>query len=256
MRFDIHAFPRFTRKSDSMSKKWLYAGILFFSLAATSISVNAQETGSATVPLTTDSAKASYGIGYQTGMRFGDIDLDLNAFVMGVKDGLGKVEPKLSETQIRTALKTVEDAARARFEARQKPLSDKNKKAGAEFVAKYKKVKGVKMMPNGIHYKVLTAGTGASPKPTDVVKVHYKGRLVDGKEFDSSYKRNEPAIFPLNQVIKGWTATVQKMKVGGKWQVVIPSDLAYGPAGSPPVIGPDAVLVFDIELLGIEGSGQ
>lgn len=153
-------------------------------------------------------------------------------------------------------MQKMQTATQARFEARQKPLSDKNKKAGADFMAKYAKVDGVQRLPSGILYKVLKPGTGASPKATDTVKVHYRGRLVDGKEFDSSYKRNEPAVFALNQVIPGWTESLQKMKVGEKWQVIIPSELAYGPVGRPPTIGPDAVLVFDIELLGIENSPQ
>ncbi|MFC1758338.1 FKBP-type peptidyl-prolyl cis-trans isomerase [Planctomycetota bacterium] len=211
-------------------------------------------------PLATDAAKASYGMGFQTGSQFasGDIDFDVDAFVSGMKDALAKVKPRLSDVQIQTAMQRIEQAAQARYQARMKPESDKNKKAAADFIAKYKKIKGVRTLPNGIYFKVLTPGKGASPSSdSDVVKVHYQGRLVDGTEFDSSYKRQEPATFPLNRVIPGWTAAVQKMKVGGKWQVVIPPELAYGPGGSPPKIGPDATLVFDIELLDIvSGGGQ
>ena len=113
---------------------------------------------------------------------------------------------------------------------------------------------GATRTASGLVYRELTPGTGASPKPTDVVKVHYRGTLVDGTEFDSSYKRNEPAQFPLNRVIPCWTEGVQKMKVGGKSQLVCPSSIAYGDAGSPPVIPGGATLVFEIELLGIGGA--
>ena len=113
---------------------------------------------------------------------------------------------------------------------------------------------GATRTPSGLVYRELTPGTGASPKPTDAVKVHYRGTLVDGTEFDSSYKRNEPAQFPLNRVIPCWTEGVQKMKVGGKSQLVCPASIAYGDAGSPPVIPGGATLIFEIELLGIGGS--
>jgi FKBP-type peptidyl-prolyl cis-trans isomerase len=105
-------------------------------------------------------------------------------------------------------------------------------------------------------YKVLKQGNGPSPKKTDVVRTHYLGRFTDGTEFDNSYKRNQPAEFPLDQVIPGWTEALQLMKVGDRWQLVLPPNLAYGEQGSPPAIGPDAVLIFDIELLGIAPPGE
>lgn len=244
-----------------MSKSWPIAAVFCALLALTPNQYVAAQNDKAALPepLATDAAKASYGMGFQTGRQFssGDVDFDVEAFVIGMKDALSKAEPRLSDVQIQTAMQRVEQAAQARYAARMKPMSDKNKKAGAEFIAKYKKIKDVRSLPNGIYYKVLKAGSGASPSSASaVVKVHYQGRLVDGTEFDSSYKRKEPATFPLNRVIGGWTATVQKMKVGGKWQVVIPPDLAYGQAGSPPNIGPDATLVFDIELLDIVSQGE
>ena len=125
------------------------------------------------------------------------------------------------------------------------------KKAGAEFLAKAAAEKGVEKTPSGLLYKELKAGTGPAPALTDKVKVHYRGTLTDGTEFDSSYKRNEPTTFPLNGVIKCWTEGVQKMKVGGKAKIVCPSDIAYGDRGAPPAIKPGATLVFEVELLEI-----
>jgi FKBP-type peptidyl-prolyl cis-trans isomerase FklB len=111
---------------------------------------------------------------------------------------------------------------------------------------------GMTALPSGLQYRVLEAGTGATPKATDRVKVHYKGQFEDGKEFDSSYSRGRPAVFPVNGVIKGWTEALLLMKEGAKWQVCIPSDLGYGPSGMPPVIPPNATLYFDVELISIE----
>jgi FKBP-type peptidyl-prolyl cis-trans isomerase FkpA len=126
--------------------------------------------------------------------------------------------------------------------------------ASKAYLEKAAAVPGATRTPSGLVYRELTPGTGASPKPTDAVKVHYRGTLVDGTEFDSSYKRNEPAQFPLNRVIPCWTEGVQKMKVGGKSQLVCPASIAYGDAGSPPVIPGGATLIFEIELLGIGGA--
>ena len=130
--------------------------------------------------------------------------------------------------------------------------ADKNKKEGDAFLAANKAKPGVVTLPSGLQYKVIKEGTGQTPKATDTVTTNYRGTLIDGTEFDSSYKRNEPTSFPVNGVIRGWTEALQKMKVGSKWQLFIPADLAYGPnpqPGSP--IGPNSVLIFDIELLGI-----
>ena len=129
-------------------------------------------------------------------------------------------------------------------------LVEKNKKEGDAFLAENKKKDGVKTLPSGLQYKVLTEGKGASPKASDTVSVHYRGTFMDGTEFDSSYKRNEPAAFPVNGVIKGWTEALQLMKEGSKWQLVIPPHLAYGEPGGPG-IPPHAVLIFEVELVKI-----
>jgi FKBP-type peptidyl-prolyl cis-trans isomerase FklB len=134
----------------------------------------------------------------------------------------------------------------------QKVQGEKNKKEGATFLAENAKKPGVTTLPSGLQYKVLTPGSGKSPTSNDVVKAHYRGTLIDGTEFDSSYSRGQPFTSPVTRVIKGWTEALLKMKVGDKWQLFVPGDLAYGERGSPPKIGPNAVLIFEMELLGIE----
>jgi FKBP-type peptidyl-prolyl cis-trans isomerase FklB len=135
-----------------------------------------------------------------------------------------------------------------------KTAGDANKKEGEAFLAENKKKDGVKTLKSGLQYKIIKAGTGASPKAEDTVVTHYRGNLINGQVFDSSYTRGQPATFPVSGVIKGWTEALQKMKVGGKWQLFIPSDLAYGDHGAGQVIGPNAVLIFEIELLEIKKS--
>jgi FKBP-type peptidyl-prolyl cis-trans isomerase FklB len=130
-------------------------------------------------------------------------------------------------------------------------VSEKNKKAGEVFLNDNKKKQGVITLPNGLQYKVIVEGTGASPRDSSIVKVNYKGTLIDGREFDSSYKRGEPAQFPLNQVIKGWTIGLQLMKVGAKYQFFIPSDLGYGDNGAGELIQPGSTLIFEVELIDI-----
>ncbi|MBW3600821.1 MAG: FKBP-type peptidyl-prolyl cis-trans isomerase, partial [Planctomycetes bacterium] len=134
--------------------------------------------------------------------------------------------------------------------------AETNKKEGADFLAKFTKEPGVKTLPSGVAYKVLKSGDGKSPEAADQVTVHYRGVLVDGKPFDSSYDRGEPTTFAVNEVIDGWTQALQQMKVGDKWKVVIPPELAYGETGFGPAIGPHATLVFEIELLKVESGGD
>ena len=129
-----------------------------------------------------------------------------------------------------------------------------NKKEGDVFLAANKTKEGVVTLPSGLQYKILKAGTGAKPTASDTVICNYKGTLIDGKEFDSSYKRGQPATFPVGQVIKGWTEALQIMPVGSKWELFIPSELAYGPRGPSPDIGPNATLIFEVELLSIQGK--
>lgn len=202
-------------------------------------------------------AKASYGIGRQIGLQLmsGGLEpdmLDLPGLVAGIEDAVGRKEPKITQAEFEAAMTEFQQTAQKRLAEKMQVVADKNKVDGPKFLAKYKAMEGVKATPSGLLYKVVKGGTGAKPKATDVVQTHYRGRLVDGTEFDSSYKRNEPATFPVNGVIPGWTEALQMMTVGEKWQLVIPAELAYGERGSPPVIGPHAVLIFDIELLDIQ----
>jgi FKBP-type peptidyl-prolyl cis-trans isomerase FklB len=138
------------------------------------------------------------------------------------------------------------------FAAEDHADGEKNKTTGEKFLADNKAKEGVVTLPSGLQYKIIKEGDGAKPGPTDKVKAHYKGTHVDGTTFDSSYDRNDPAVFPLDKVIKGWTEALQLMKIGSKWELYIPSDIAYGAKGRKPVIGPNETLIFTVELLGIE----
>jgi FKBP-type peptidyl-prolyl cis-trans isomerase FklB len=139
-----------------------------------------------------------------------------------------------------------------KMQVKQKADGDKNKKAGEAFLAANKKKDGVVTLPSGLQYKILKAGNGAKPTASQTVSCNYRGTLIDGKEFDSSERNGKPAEFPVGQVIKGWVEALQLMPVGSKWQLFIPSDLAYGANGQGQIIGPNAVLIFDIELLSIK----
>ena len=135
-------------------------------------------------------------------------------------------------------------------------LREANQKEGDAFLAANKNKEGVVTLPSGLQYKVLTQGTGPKPVATDSVVCNYRGTLVDGTEFDSSYKRGQPTTLPVSTFIKGWTEALQLMPVGSKWQLFVPPDLAFGPSGRPPAIGPDATLIFEIDLLSIRGTGK
>jgi FKBP-type peptidyl-prolyl cis-trans isomerase len=197
--------------------------------------------------------KASYAIGNNIGggLRKQGVELNLDLFVQGLKEGLAGSEAKLTEDEMRTVLeqfqKQVVDAQ-----------TQRNKEAGDTFLAANKKKQGVKVTPSGLQYKIIKAGTGPKPKATDIIKAHYRGTLTDGTEFDNSAKYGQPgedakpAVFAVNQVIPGWVEALQMMPVGSKWQLVVPPDLAYDAQGFGPDIGPNATLVFDIELVGIE----
>ena len=198
--------------------------------------------------------KASYAVGIFVGnqIKRSNMDVDLDTLVGAVKDVLAGKDLRLTDMQASEAIRGYQMEAR-------KKLAEKNKKEGETFLAENKIKAGVQTLsvplPDGtnaeMQYKVVTEGTGEIPKSNDTVKVNYKGTLLNGKEFDSSYKRGQPAKFVVNRVVKGWTAALEKMKVGSKWDLYIPSSLAYGDAGNPS-IEPGATLLFEVELLGIE----
>ena len=180
------------------------------------------------------------------------VDVDNNLIVKAFNDGLTGATPPMTEQDMRTIMTTLQKNMMAKKAEIMKESGEKNKKAGEVFLAENKKKEGVVTLPSGLQYKVMKEGTGNTPKATDKVKVNYKGTLIDGTEFDSSYKRGEPAVFQADKVIAGWTEALQLMKEGSKWEVYIPSTLAYGERGGGPVIGPNSTLIFEIELLSIE----
>lgn len=203
--------------------------------------------------LKTDKEKLGYSVGYVTGMNMKQDGLEVSAEQLsrGIRDGyLGK-KGAMSEEEIKGALDEYQKILMAKQVDAMKQLADKNKKEGDTYLAANKKKEGVVTTASGLQYKVIAAGTGKQPKETDSVKVHYRGTLLDGAEFDSSIKRGEPAVFPVNGVIAGWKEVLLLMKEGAKWQVAIPSELAYGERGAAQVIGPNQVLLFDVELIQI-----
>jgi FKBP-type peptidyl-prolyl cis-trans isomerase FklB len=198
--------------------------------------------------------KISYIIGMDIGGNFKkqSIDIDPDILARGIKDGLSGAKPLLSEQEAREVMTAFEKEMKVKHEAAQKAAGEKNKKEGEVFLAENKKKEGVKTLPSGLQYKVIKPGTGKKPAATDTVTTHYKGTLIDGTEFDSSYKRGKPATFPVNGVIPGWTEALQLMEEGAQWQLFIPSNLAYGERGAGRVIGPHATLIFEVELISIQ----
>ncbi|WP_435017326.1 FKBP-type peptidyl-prolyl cis-trans isomerase [Tundrisphaera sp. TA3] len=198
--------------------------------------------------------KVAYGIGVDIGKKIKSqqVDFDLDLVAKGIKDGYGG-KVAIPDEQIMEAMQTFQQQMMAKAAEAAKGVGEKNLKEGEAFLAANKTKPGVKTTASGLQYKVLKSGTGKTPKATDVVSTHYRGTLIDGTEFDSSYKRNEPTEFPVNGVIQGWTEALQLMKVGDKWQLFIPGNLAYGAnprPGGP--IGPNATLLFEIELLEVK----
>lgn len=198
--------------------------------------------------------KASYSIGYDIGATFKkqNIDLNTDALMSGLKEGLAGKEGTLSKEERDKTLEAFQKEMMEKQVAASKEAATKNAAEGEKFLAENKKKEGVKTTDSGLQYKVLKEGSGPSPKETDTVVTNYKGTLLDGTEFDSSYKRNEPATFPVNRVIKGWTEALQLMKPGAKYQLFIPATLAYGERGAGREIGPNATLIFEVELLSIK----
>ncbi len=214
------------------------------------------ETGSAdkAVKLDNQTNKASYSIGTQMGAQIAQVKdlINQDALLSGFKDSLAGKDPQLTPEEMKAAMQAFQQSLAEAQKAKQEKLAISGKAEGEKFLAENKNKEGVKTTESGLQYKVITAGTGDTPKASDTVVTHYTGTTIDGKVFDSSYKRNAPATFPVNGVIKGWTEALQLMKVGAKWKLYIPSELAYGTRGAGANIGPNQVLVFDIELLEIK----
>ena len=207
--------------------------------------------GSGPVALESEDAKANYSVGYQIGGDFKrqGVPFDSNALVAGIRDAIEGGEPRLSEEERRTTLTELKRRIVATEQAGREALAEKNLAAAKAFLDANRSKEGVTTLPSGLQYKVIRAGAGPKPGATDTVTVQYRGRLIDGTEFDSSYDRNEPAIFPVNRVIKGWTEALQLMGEGAKWELTIPPDLAYGERGAGARIPPQSALVFEVELV-------
>jgi FKBP-type peptidyl-prolyl cis-trans isomerase FklB len=202
----------------------------------------------------TKKEKISYSIGVNIGknMKTQGIDLDQGLLTQGIKDGLNSSKTAMSDKDMEASMTAFQQEIMGKMQAKQKVDGEKNAKEGEAFLAANKKKEGVVTLSSGLQYKILKSGDGPKPTKDQTVKCHYRGTLIDGTEFDSSYKRGEPTEFPVGQVIKGWTEALQLMPVGSKWQLFIPSDLAYGPNGAGQMIGPNATLIFDIELISIK----
>ena len=220
------------------SKVIVMLGILFLVSQ-----VNAEEK----LVLKNQKEKVSYIIGIDIGgnLKKQSIDIDPNILAKGIQDALGGAKSLLTDQEMQETMV-----------AFQKELMEKHKKQGEDFLAENKKKEGVKTLPSGLQYKVIKAGTGKKPKLDDTVTANYRGTLIDGMEFDSSYKRGQPATFRVSGVIPGWTEALQLMEEGAKWQLFVPSNLAYGQRGAGKVIGPDTALIFEIELVSIQEKGQ
>ena len=204
--------------------------------------------------LTTQKEKLSYAIGMNIGqsMKKDALDIDPAILTRALKDALSGSKPQMTEEEAKAVITTFRNEMIAKKQAEEKKISDANKQAGEQFLATNKTREGVVTLPSGLQYKIIKQGDGPKPTATDTVETNYRGTLINGTEFDSSYKRGEPVTFPVNQVIKGWTEALQLMPVGSKWQLFIPADLAYGPRSPSPEIGPNSALIFDIELLSIK----
>jgi FKBP-type peptidyl-prolyl cis-trans isomerase FklB len=208
--------------------------------------VHAQET----LVLKNQKDKVSYIIGMDIGnnLKKQSVDVDPNILAKGVKDALAGSKPLLSEQDISETMATFQKE----MMAKQEEVAKKNKNEGETFLNENKKKEGVKILPSGMQYRVIKAGIGKKPKSTDTVTVHYRGTLINGTEFDSSYKRGQTVSFPVSGVIPGWTEALQLMEEGAKWQLFIPPNLAYGERGAGGVIGPNATLIFEVELVSIQ----
>lgn len=216
-------------------------------------SVSATPVVAADPSLKTEKDRHSYMIGMMYGRQLQEVkdDVDLAMLQKGLADTLTGAPTLLSEEEMQQAFREFNEKVQAARAERQQKAAAENLKKGEEFLAKNKTAKGVKTTESGLQYLVIKEGAGPKPKANDQVKVHYVGTTIDGKKFDSSIDRGQPATFPLNGVIAGWTEALQLMPVGSKYKLFIPSKLAYGERGYPPNIGPNEVLIFEVELLEI-----
>jgi FKBP-type peptidyl-prolyl cis-trans isomerase FklB len=222
--------------------------------AATRSGQSAAVKTAAPLTLKTDKDKISYAIGLNVGkaMKRDAVDVDPDILTRAIKDVFSDAKLLLTDQEAQTILTALQGDLRKKQEVQQQQLAETNKKEGDDFLAANKTKEGIVTLPSGLQYKILQEGTGPKPTAADTVTVNYRGSLLNGTEFDSSFKRGQPASFSVGQIIKGWTEALELMPVGSKWQLFIPPDLAYGLRGAGPSIGPNSTLVFEVELLSIQ----
>ena len=239
-------------------KELFFLGLAPLMLAACQQSADGADSSSesAASSLESDVEIYSYGVGYQIGSQMvkAPIEMDRNGLILGIQDALAKNEPQVEQQRLQEVATRIQSDLKARQSAENEALSEKNAEAAKAFLEANGGKDGVVTLDSGLQYRVLTAGDGAKPGAEDTVLVHYRGTLIDGTEFDSSYSRGEPASFPVSAVIQGWQSALQLMPVGSKWEVVIPPELAYGSGGQGP-IPPSSALIFEMELLEIKSAG-
>jgi FKBP-type peptidyl-prolyl cis-trans isomerase FklB len=228
-------------------KAYLIAGFCVLLLTSSAV---AQEN----FVLKSEKEKISYSIGVEIGntLKKQALDIEPEILVKGIKDVLAGAKMSMTEEEVIETLTSFKKDFVAKKQELAKQLADKNKKEGGAFLAENQKKEGVKTLPSGLQYKVIKSGTGKKPKPDDTVTTHYRGSLIDGTEFDSSYRRGKPVTFPVNGVIPGWTEALQLMEEGAKWELFVPSNLAYGEQGAGNEIGPHATLIFEVELISVQ----
>lgn len=234
------------KKGANMKFKWVAVlGVLFLA-----VPLSAEEN----IVLKDQKEKVSYSIGIDIGNNLKNLKVDMNQdlLVRGIRDVLSETKLLMTEQEIRSTMMAFQKELMAKREQQMKVLGEKNKKEGESFLAENKKRAGVTTLPSGLQYKVFKAGTGKTPTDTNTVTVHYRGTLIDGTEFDSSYRRGQPATFQVKGVIPGWIEALKLMQEGAKWQLFIPPNLAYGERGAGSVIGPNATLIFEVELISIQ----
>lgn len=232
-----------------MKPQWMMAGLGIVLMA---VGLNAQDAS----PLKTPKDKTSYALGVAVGKSFQaqGVDADPNLIAQGLKDALAGGKLLITDDEFRSLMTAFQESMNEKQTAAKAALADSNKKAGETFLADNGKKDGVVTLPSGLQYKILTAGTGSKPTDTDTVTCQYRGTLIDGTEFDSTYKNGQPAILEVGRVIPGFKEALKLMPVGSKFQFFIPADQAYGDRGAGNVIGPNSALIFEIELISIQGK--
>ena len=207
----------------------------------------------AVTALETSEQRLSYGIAFGLGerMKADSVPMDVDSFILGLRDAMEGGEPRLTQEEIAAEMQAYQEKAQAEMQVAQAKAGQENELASQAFLAKNATQEGIVITESGLQYQIVEAGDGAKPGVDDTVEVHYRGTLIDGTEFDSSYSRGETVSFGVSQVIPGWTEALQLMSVGSKWKLFIPSDIAYGAGGAGAQIGPNSALIFDVELISI-----